>query len=431
MPDHLRLLLAFIIDNKQNSHCGIISSMTDPNLDETIPTNPDQDLGLDRDKKPPQDLEETTPTPVSDDSQNQEEMMYSAISDDPGDTPEEEQPAETKTGSPRWRWFVIGGIGAILLIALLSGWSGYNSGINLRTDAQATQESVAIEEQYVLALQEIEEGEYYRARQRLEYIIQINPSFPGVTDKLSDVLLLINATATPSPVPTPTLTPTPDTRQADEVEKLFSQAQGQLANDDTSGAIETLLLVRKLDPGYQMVAIDGMLFIALRNRGLDKISILGELEEGVYDLSLAERFGPLDTEAEGFLIWAKMYITGASFWELDWSQAVYYFSQVAPQLPSLRDGSGWTAKERYRLALYNFGNTLMAANDPCQASEQYSLSLSLAYDPDVELVLVEANNKCEGGKPDKSQSDRPPDELPSEPPDELPPGPTEEPTPYP
>jgi len=320
----------------------------------------------------------------------------------------------------------------IFVIAALSAWSGYAAGINLRTEAQATQDALIISEQYSLALSEIEDGQFFRARQRLEYIIDHDPNYPGVTDTLAEVLLLLNATATPSPVPTPTQTPVPDTTRSDEIEELFSQAEQQMANNDWSGAIDTLLLIRKQDPAFRMVAIDGMLFLALRNRGIDKINVQGELEEGVYNLALAEKFGPLDSEAQGSLTWAKLYITGASFWELDWAQAVYYFSQVAPQLPSLRDGSGWTARERYRIALFNFGNSLVDAGDPCQALEQYELSLSLAYDEEVELAMAEAAEQCYGGQEDEESGDdeqlAPPT---AEPTGELPPGPTLEPTPYP
>lgn len=366
-------------------------------------------------------------------------------------SPDGESRTSSDRRSSRWGLMVIAGVLAIVLVALLSGWSGYNAGIDLRKEAQATQDASAIETQYDLALQEIEQGQYFRARQRLEYIIEHNPSYPGVTDKLAEVLLLLNATATPTIVPTATITPTPDTSQIEEIERLYNQAQQQLANDEWNNAIETLLLMRKIDSGYEMVAVDGMLFIALRNRGIQKISIDGELEEGLYDLGLAAKFGPLDTEAEGYLTWAKLYVTGASFWELDWSQVIFYFSQVAPQYPSLRDGSGWTAKERYRLALFNFGNTLLGEGDPCQAAEQYELSLSLGYDAQVEEALNQANKECGRGDGDDNSSDESSDQPPvvaptnptpttgptqveptQPPPTETPaPTPTEEPTPSP
>jgi len=343
----------------------------------------------------------------------------------PNSPPDEELQAKKKKGV-RWWLVTLIGVLALLLIFTLSGISGYTSGINERVGAEATYIANEAESQYALGLQDLQDGRIDRARERFEYILTLNPNYPGVHDKLAEVLILLNATATPSPVPTQVATSTPDTRESEAVESLFQQAEQQLANEDWANSIDTLLLVRKKDPGFNMIQIDGMLYIALRNLGVLKILQLGDLEGGVYDLALAERFGLLDSEAQGILSWAKLYITGASFWELDWEQAVYYFSQVAPQLPGLRDGSNLTAKERYRLALIGFADSLMLANDPCQAVEQYQLSLSIGYDATVELALNEAITACEGGKPEEV-----PVEQPTGDPGGGLPTPTEEPSPYP
>lgn len=358
------------------------------------------------------DNNETIPTPI-----------------EPEQTRNQSAGSGKKQGS-RWKLFTFGGIIALILIAGLSAAAGYSSGINLRTDAQLTQVAQELTTQYALGVQDMQDGLYNRARQRFEYVIKLDPNYPDVTDKLAEVLLLLNATATPSPVPTATLTPTPDTREADEIEALFAQAEQQYINEDWNGTIDTLLMIRKKDPNYRTIQIDGMLFIALRNRGIYKIIQLGDLEGGIYDLTLAERFGPLDTEAQGYLTWTKLYITGASFWELDWAQAVYYFSQVAPQFPGLRDGSGWTAKERYRLALKGYGDSLMLAGVPCKAIEQYQLSLSISYDAEVEQSLNEAIKGCEGGTK-KEKPAQPPAAQPTEQPPGGLPDPGQQPTAYP
>lgn len=309
-----------------------------------------------------------------------------------------------------WAMVSLLGLLALVLIAALSAYAGYRSGITLRKEAEVTQVSQRIDQQYQLGLQEMSEGQYNRARQRFEYVIQLDPNYPGVTEKLADVLLQVNITATPTIVPTPTLTPTPDLRS---VQDLYTQSQEALNNGDWTKAIDALLTLRKNDPNYQAVQVDDMLFIALRNRGKDKIGKLADLEGGIYDLSLAERFGPLDSEAQGFQTWAGLYITGASFWDIDWKQAVYYFSQVAPALPNLRDGSGMTANERYRQALIGYGN-MLAKDDPCAAQEQYQLALSLGPDAKAEEALGEAVNNCSGGQ-DEQQSSGDNSEAPQEP----------------
>ena len=102
---------------------------------------------------------------------------------------------------------------------------------------------------------------------------------------------------------------------------------------------------------------------------------------------------------------SSLYITGASFWGLDWTQAAYYFSQVAPHVPNLTDGSGWSAAERYRLAIVGYGDQLSYEGRWCNAAEQYHIALSISYDPVVEQALKTASENCEKGnkKPSEDQ----------------------------
>ena len=169
----------------------------------------------------------------------------------------------------------------------------------------------------------------------------------------------------------------------------------------------------------------GMLYVALRNRGVDKIAVQADLEGGTYDLALAERFGPLDAEAKNWRDWAELYIRGASFWDVDWSQAVYYFSQLAPTAPNLRDASGWTATDRYLQALLGYGNWLSAAGDHCLAAEQYHTYLGLLADPQVEPTVVYADEQCGQG----DQGDQGDEEATPTPEGESTPQPTDTPTP--
>ncbi len=301
--------------------------------------------------------------------------------------------SQKQTGGLSTRWRIVIGLVIFLLIGLLSGLFGYWSGIDIRTQAAVTQVAASLQEQYNLGLQDVETGNWDRARQRFEYIIRQKSEFPGAAEQLALVLLNLNTTATPTPAPVPTVTPTPDSRGVDE---RFQQSEQYLLNGDWTNTIDSLLLLRKDDPSYRAVQIDGMLFLALRNRGMDKIGKLADLEGGIYDLALAERFGPLDNEAQSYLSWARIYLTGASFWEVNWEEAVNYFSQIAPQLPYLTDGSGMTAIERYRKALIGLG-LYRLESDPCSAKEPLELALSFAADEEAANALDLANRQCEGG----------------------------------
>jgi tetratricopeptide (TPR) repeat protein len=315
--------------------------------------------------------------------------------------PQPPKKAPRKKSGRRWskkelRWLLVplAGMAGLLLIALISAFGGYTAGIGLRRDAESTQVARSAEQQFQLGLQDMEQGNYFRARQRFEYVIQLAPNYPGATEKLAEALLYLNATATPTLVPTPTVTPTPDTRANDE---LFSQAQQAILNSEWDKAIEALLALRGNDAAYRPVDVDGMLFLALRNRGRDRILKENNLESGIYDLTLASNFGPLDAEAAGLKSWTQLYITGASFWGIDWGQAVEYFQQVAPNMPNLMDGSKMTATERLRVALFEYGNTLAQQGQFCKALNYYEQSYAIAPDPQVQTAYEQAAKACEGG----------------------------------
>jgi len=144
--------------------------------------------------------------------------------------------------------------------------------------------------------------------------------------------------------------------------------------------------LRKADPSYKAVQVDGMYYIALRSRGMDQIignrayAETTNLEGGIYDLTLAERFGPLDGFADGMRTWAREYMLGASFWELNWSEAVRYFAEVYEQAPNLRDASNFTATQRYATALLRYGDlqaTAKSLHDRCQALDSWGASQAI------------------------------------------------------
>lgn len=345
-----------------------------------------------------QNLDETSPTPASQlpaDHPGFDDTMPVSLSPS--------TPPKRGKGSPL-RLVILLGIAGLVLAALISAFSGYRSGISARTKAQSTQIAGTLQQQYDLAIEEIQKKNYERARQRLEYIVQADSAFPGVTEKLAEVIMQLSVTATPTFTPTPEMTPTPDLRGAEE---LYTQAQQYLYNSDWTKAIDTALTLRKNNIDYQPVLVDDILYTALLNRGKDKILKELDLEGGIYDLTLAERFGPLDSESKSYLTFSRLYITGASFWELDWGQAVYYFAQVAPSLPNLTDNSGYSANERYRLALIKYGAQLANKKEWCQAADQYGIAISLGTSSDdVTASYNDVLQKCGGpAKPTQSSED--------------------------
>jgi tetratricopeptide (TPR) repeat protein len=264
-------------------------------------------------------------------------------------------------------------LGFIVIVGL-GLWGGYNSGIGIRKSAQATQISSTLIRQFELGAIALAEGRYDHARQHFEYIIQNDPTFPGAAEAMAEAILGMSFTATPTITPTPTLTPTPDLRG---VEAIFNNAQALINAGNWANALEALDQLRAEDPTYRVAEVDGMYYFALRYAGADKISKEGDLEGGIYYLSLAERFGPLDATAAGIREAARLYITAATFWEINWAQSVNYFGQLASFAPNTWDNaSNMTAAQRYYYALMRYGDELFAQDRACDAYAQYQAAQS-------------------------------------------------------
>ena len=182
---------------------------------------------------------------------------------------------------------------AVLFAALLMGGAvGFVTGNQMKARSHAQSVAVSAQVQFDLALADLEAGRYNLARQRLEYVISQAPQFPGALEKLTEAMIVL---ASPENMmrqvaevlPTPTLDPRP-------AEELFAQAQARFADSDWTAVIDTIVALRAVDPQYQVVKVDRMVYLSLRFRGEQRILNEGNLEGGLYDLALAERFAPLD-----------------------------------------------------------------------------------------------------------------------------------------
>jgi len=284
--------------------------------------------------------------------------------------PEQEQVRSTQEVKARPKRNLTQRIGRFLLnvfiflvIIGIGVFGGYQSGIGIRQQAQEDLVTQQLSDQFSRALVDIQFGNYNAARTRLEYIIGIEPSFPGAMEKLTEVMVLSSI-----PTATPVVSPTAELI-VDETnyEGLLAQAQQLIAAQQWQNALFVLDTLRRKDPTFHTVQVDGMYYYSLRNLGVDFIQA-GNLEGGIYELTLAERFAPLDSTAYALRDNARFYINAASFWELDWKRTAESFAQL--------NGSGiWdgtmTASERYRISAMRYADELYADENYCAAYEQY------------------------------------------------------------
>ena len=279
------------------------------------------------------------------------------------------QPLKPIKKAPRWRSLLINILGVIILL-FLAGFGAYSLGIKDRRDAASQIITSQLAEQFQYALVDEQFGRYDTAKQRLEFIIQNSPSFPGVQNELAKVYVQM---AIPTATPTPAPTATPDLRGE---QSMFATAQQLIAAGDWPNALTELDQLRKQDRNYNTSQVDGMYYFALRNYGVNLIQKQFNLEGGIYELTLAERFAPLDRDANGLREGARAYIQAASFFGIDWHQSVAYWSQVASGWPSLYDGT-MTAAQRYQISLMRYGDQLVKQEQFCDAYQQYQTAQSI------------------------------------------------------
>jgi tetratricopeptide (TPR) repeat protein len=318
-------------------------------------------------------------------------------------TPSQIAPDSEPEGTPPRRTLgrgIILGIVVFLVIVGLGAAGGYQSGIRNRVTQATLQTAIEVINQYERARQDFASGNYEAARQRVEYVIQKNPGYPGAQELLTQILIAMQSTATPTLAPTPTLSPTPDLRG---VEEMYQTALSLRNNKDWSSLLNTLDAIRKADPSYRTVEVDGLYYTGFRGRGIYRIQVEGNLEGGIFDLNRAEAFGPLDIEAQNYRQWAEWYITGASFWELDWSQVVTYFGYVVAGVPNLSDSTGFSSSSRLATAQVEYSYDLILQADLllgqrswCEANDLYIQAGQYApIDPTVQPTAEFAYTKCQ------------------------------------
>src|SRR3990172_12472089 len=151
--------------------------------------------------------------------------------------------ADRKRRNLVWLLWVILGMGILGVTIVAGGILGYRSGSDEGARFQAAQAVSSLQEQYDLGVQDFNAGRYDLARQRFEYVLSLDPDYPGLLDKLAEVMGILFATATPSPLP-PTETPLP-TRDLSPVEDIFLRASEAFNQGDWNTTIDTLVALRR------------------------------------------------------------------------------------------------------------------------------------------------------------------------------------------
>ncbi|MCX6056007.1 MAG: hypothetical protein NTZ74_14050 [Chloroflexi bacterium] len=270
----------------------------------------------------------------------------------------------------KWIWL---GILLVFVITAIGAAIGYSLALNARISEETNQKLIIATTQFEIAIQDQKAGRLDMSMQRLKYILEVYPNYPGIDEKIKEVMVaiaLINPATISQEATTQSTFVAVPTKDTKETSALLNQAQAQLAGSDWQGLLTTVNQLRDIDPEYEPIKVDGLLFYALRYNGVSEIKN-GHLEVGLYYFAMAEQLAPIDKEAESFRTWAKMYLNAGSWYGLNWPNAIDGFYQIYTMVPNLMDSSGITAKMRYEQSLEGYGDFLETTNAWCDAVVQF------------------------------------------------------------
>lgn len=284
----------------------------------------------------------------------------------PRGNPPVKPPVKSRRGWLSLLMAVVLFVGGLLILSAISGWLGYQSGQQQRYAQITVTVDAYLASQLAQAIEDVTNENYSLAQERLEYILSVKPNYKPAMDLLVDIGVKLNVTATPTQVP-PTATPKP-TKDARPGREIYSDILALISLEDWDTALDTLANLRGTYPGYKIVEVDDLIYLCLRNRGIQKI-LNKDLEGGIYDFLLAEQFGPLDGETENYRNWARLYLLGNAFWGAYPEQAAYYYGQLVSAAPSITDASGVSAFYRYWASLLQIAENAAKEGKWCEASE--------------------------------------------------------------
>lgn len=333
---------------------------------------------------------------------------------------EPEEPATNtkpvKVRRAKWVWL---GILIMLVLTAAGAGIGYNSALKARMAAETSQRLELATTSFVKAERDIANGDLNMASQRLQYIMTIYPGYPGLDDKLKEVLTAIALTnpntnveqPTPGPVATPI-----KTVDTNNLKQLLAQAQELAAAGQQNNApdnlncteihdknrvhsqpwellLDTVNKLRNLDPSFEAATVDNLYQMALRNNGITSINA-GKLELGIYYLTLAEKISPLDDKALASRNMAQMYLNAESWYGMDWQKSADALLEFSKQYPGAVDISCITPKTRYLESLEGQGDTLMKLYDYCNAITPYTTARDIFSTEKLAQKLQLAQDYC-------------------------------------
>jgi tetratricopeptide (TPR) repeat protein len=255
-----------------------------------------------------------------------------------------------------------------------AGMGGVYAGLQDRTADQQQQADKFYQE----GLANRAAGKLPLAKADFEYVLKINPSYPGATEQLQQIADLLTVKPTP----------TASVVQVNVTEQLYQAGSEAYDQKKWPKAIEIFSQVRALDPAYEKDKIAQRIYQAALTYGQQLLKE-DRLEEAIAYLDQAAYLKPLPAATEAEVQYARMYITARDYWNVNWEKAIESLGELYKIGPGYRDTFA-----RYVEAYIQYGNERTRAGDPCTAQTQYEEALKLRPAADLQTKADAAKQAC-------------------------------------
>lgn len=281
-----------------------------------------------------------------------------------------------------------------LVIVGLAGAVGWNNGLRTaEQNAQSTQQS-DINRQIEQMSTDLASGNDSLFIIRDSYLRTQSPDLPELA-RIEQTATAVYLTNQPTMTLTPTQTLTTESTAAasptleatDEpivisteesggidLLDLLSSAQQAVNASDWTDAIDTLDIIRSVDPLFEKSRVDGLMTTALNSRSL-ALFRSGEsgLAEAIALANRVEQFGELTGDVSFERDVATLYLNARTRINTsDYANSIRYLNDVIALSPNYLDAAD------LRLSQYvAYGDALYAGGQPCSAVQQYEAAISV------------------------------------------------------
>jgi tetratricopeptide (TPR) repeat protein len=261
----------------------------------------------------------------------------------------------------------------ILGLITAAGFGGVYAGLQDRkTDEQAQADKF-----YQAGVANRTAGKLQLAKADFEYVLKINPNYPGAREQVAQIADLLTVKPTPT-----------SAAQVNVTQQLFQAGADAFTQKNWQAAIEILSQVRALDPAYEKDRVAQMIYQAALTNGQQLLKE-DRLEEAIAYLDQAAYLKALPADVAADLQYARLYVTARDYWNVNWEKAIESFGELYKIGPGYRDTFA-----RYVEAYIQYGDERTRAGDPCAAQKQYEEALKLRPAADLQTKAEAARQAC-------------------------------------